>query len=78
MGKLEELFRDIFFRYPRVKAPDSEELVSKSMEEMRDEEKEALAQESKQFADDLEKAIFETYADHDKGSGVSAAGVNYK
>ena len=78
LGKLEELFHGIFFRYPRVKAPDSEELLSKSVDEMTDEEKEALTLESKQYADDLEKAIFETYADHDKGNGTSSAGANYK
>lgn len=87
LTKLEELFRDIFFRYPhvRVESQDGDDhdkahektLVQKPLDDMTDEEKTALADESKQFATELEKCVFEIYSEPDK-NGNPHAGSNYK
>ncbi|TFK29665.1 hypothetical protein FA15DRAFT_663824 [Coprinopsis marcescibilis] len=77
LSKLEEMFRDIFFRYPHVQKPDSTEIVAKTVEDMTEDEKAALTQESKQFAADLEQCVFDTFAEPDK-TGNKHAGVNYK
>ncbi|RDB20911.1 Transcription factor bye1 [Hypsizygus marmoreus] len=87
LGKLEELFRDIFLRYPHVrvepqsdddhnKAPEKS-IVQKSLDELTEDEKTALVDESKQFADELEKCVFEIYSERDK-HGHPSAGSNYK
>ncbi|EAU90469.1 hypothetical protein CC1G_00853 [Coprinopsis cinerea okayama7 len=76
LGKLQELFRDIFFRYPHIQTPEGT-LVAKAVDEMTEEEKDALTQEANQFAHDLEMCIFEIYAEPDK-NGNPNAGMKYK
>ncbi|KAF9454334.1 hypothetical protein P691DRAFT_809892 [Macrolepiota fuliginosa MF-IS2] len=90
LGKLEEIFRDVFFRYPHVRAqaePEGGEeqekkpgvggIVWKKLEEMTDEEKEVLTNESKQFAAELEQCMFDIYSEPDR-SNAPHAGGKYK
>jgi hypothetical protein len=94
LGKLEELFKDVFLRYPHVRILVSDDidktndmeigerqpatkLVSKNLEDLSDEEKEALLEESRQFSRDLENCVFEIYSEPDK-SGHPHAGGKYK
>ena len=80
LTKLEELFCPIFLRHPFL---DAERIntntlePSKRQEDLTDEEKEKLEMTAKQFAADLEKCIFELYADTDK-SGKRTVGSKYK
>ncbi|TFK39798.1 hypothetical protein BDQ12DRAFT_511721 [Crucibulum laeve] len=89
LGKLEELFRDIFLRYPHVRDDHQKEgedmqdgenkstFISRTLEELTELEKEALISESKQFADELERCLYDTYSEPDK-QGDPHAGGKYK
>ena len=91
LTKLEELFKDVFLRYPhvRVSASGSDEppptgvesseeqdrkIVAKKLEELSDEEKDALIKESQQFSQDLENCVFEIYSEPDKSGNPHASG----
>lgn len=92
LTKLEELFKDVFLRYPhvRVSASGSDEppsasagsieeqeqskIVPKKLEELSDEEKDALIKESQQFSQDLENCVFEIYSEPDKSGNPHASG----
>ncbi|KAG6854034.1 hypothetical protein C0991_011239 [Blastosporella zonata] len=77
--KLEELFRDVFFRYPHVRVEDGGgemSLVQRPLDELTEDEKTSLLDESKQFADELERCVFDIYSEQDK-SGYPSAGSNY-
>lgn len=85
LGKLEEVFRDIFLRYPHVRVVDPPEgegegegkeirMVNKPLEEMSDEEKSKLEDEARQFATDLEQCVYDIYSELDKQGNPSAAG----
>lgn len=69
LGKLEDVFRDIFFRYPHP-GDEDEKLAG----EMTEEERSTILERSKQFAADLEHSIYETYSEFDKLGNPSAAG----
>lgn len=81
LGKLEELFRDIFLRYPHLPVNDDgsdvPERVQKPRGDLTEEESVILVNQSKQFATDLESCIYETYAEPDK-QGKHSAGPKYK
>ncbi|KAF8906293.1 hypothetical protein CPB84DRAFT_1770475 [Gymnopilus junonius] len=92
LGKLEELFQDIFLRYPHVhvavQADDGgndersaekygTKIVQKNLGELSEEEKNALINEAHQFAHELESCVFEIYSEPDK-SGQPHAGGKYK
>ncbi|KAG5654372.1 hypothetical protein H0H81_003830 [Sphagnurus paluster] len=79
LGKLEELFRDIFLRNAHVRVPTNEgvSVVQKPPEDLTEEEKATLIEDSKRFADDLEKCVFEIYSEPDK-LGEPSAGSKYK
>ena len=79
LGKLEELFRDIFLRYPhtRIRTDAGGTIMAKKLEELTDEEKDALVNEARQFAIELESCVFEIYSEPDK-AGQSHAGGKYK
>ncbi|KAF5383828.1 hypothetical protein D9615_003631 [Tricholomella constricta] len=80
LGKLGELFRDIFLRYPHVRDPSQEgqtSVIQKSLDDLTEDERAALVEESKQFADELEKCIFEIYSETDK-QGLPSAASKYK
>ncbi|GLB41926.1 putative PHD-finger [Lyophyllum shimeji] len=80
LGKLEELFRDVFLRYPHVRV-ESEggetSIVQKPVEDLTEDERAALVDESKEFADELERCVFEIYSEPDKLNQPSA-GSKYK
>lgn len=86
LGKLEELFRDIFLRYPHLRTendnggdsnPVHGSVVQKAPGDSTEEEKTVLVDRSKQFAADLESCIYETYSEPDK-QGKHSAGPKYK
>jgi hypothetical protein len=79
------MFRDIFFRHPHVRNDTGNEegddlsaqLVPKALDEMTEPEKEALLEESKKFAAELEQCMFDGYAEHDKAGNLTP-GSSYK
>ncbi|KIK61776.1 hypothetical protein GYMLUDRAFT_42820 [Collybiopsis luxurians FD-317 M1] len=85
LGKLEDVFRDIFLRYPHVRSKSEDDdddavlpqVEEKQAEDLTEEEKKAVLEDSKQFADDLEKCVFEIYSEPDK-HGKPAAAAKYK
>ncbi len=88
LGKFEEMLKEIYFRYPYIRLKEEQELVieedettkkiiQKELVHMSDEEKEALLQDSKQFARELEICVFELHAEPDK-IGNPHAGGKYK
>ncbi|KAF5387320.1 hypothetical protein D9757_005755 [Collybiopsis confluens] len=84
LGKLEDVFRDIFLRYPHVHSQSEDDegaplpqMIEKLAEDLTEEEKEAVLGRSRQFADDLEKCIFEIHSEPDK-QGKAAAAAKYK
>lgn len=87
MGKLEDLFRGIFLKYPHVRIENegndvndlSRErgIVEKPLGDLTEEEKAELLNESKEFAVELEKCVFDIYSEPDK-QGNPSAGSNYK
>lgn len=93
LGKLEEVFREVFFRYPHVygeipakvegqdpavdgqgQAQPEGGIVPKKLEDMTEEEKEALTNASKRFAAELEQCVFGIYSEPDKNGAPHAAG----
>lgn len=84
LGKLEELFRDVFLRYSHVRVTTTDEdmdvndsktkIILKKAEELSEEEMEALMNEAKQFARDLENCVFEIYSEPDKQGDIHAGG----
>lgn len=85
LGKLEEVFREVFFRYPHVHrdAPlevesdheqSADEVIFKKLEDMSDEEKEALTNASKRFAAELEQCVFVIYSEPDKNNAPHTGG----
>ena len=85
LGKLEELFRDIFLRYPHLRVEkdngdDDNNDVHEGVKpegDLTEEEKAILMNKSKQFATALEQCIYETYSEPDK-QGRPSAGPKYK
>ncbi|KAJ7043631.1 hypothetical protein C8F04DRAFT_1366635 [Mycena alexandri] len=77
LGKLEGVFRDIFLRYPHVRAGGEGPPVEKKAEELSEEEKAGVEGEAKQFATDLERCVYDTYSEPDK-QGKPSAGGKYK
>ena len=85
LGKLEELFRDVFLRYPHVRFETTDEdmdvndskeskIIPKKIEELNEKEMEALINEAKQFAQDLESCVYDIYSEPDKQGNVHAGG----
>jgi hypothetical protein len=85
LGKLEELFRDVFLRYPHVRSETTDEdmdvndskkskIIPKKIEELNEKEMEALINEAKQFAQDLEGCVYDIYSEQDKQGNVHAGG----
>jgi hypothetical protein len=66
-------------RYPHtsIRTDAGRTIMAKKLEELTDEEKDALVNESRQFAADLESCVFEIYSEPDK-AGQPHAGGKYK
>jgi len=87
LSKLEELLRNVFLRYPHVRSettdqdmnvnPSKTNVIPRKIEELSEEEKEALINEAKQFARDLEDCVYDIYSEPDK-QGKPHAGGKYK
>ena len=77
----------MFLRYPHVRSETTDEdmdvndskikIIPKKIEELSEEEKEALINEAKQFAQDLEDCVYDIYSEPDK-QGNPHAGGKYK
>ncbi|THU87989.1 hypothetical protein K435DRAFT_782257 [Dendrothele bispora CBS 962.96] len=77
LGKLEEVFRGIYLRYPHVHSPEDSTPTEKKPEELSEEEKNVVLEDAKRFTNELEQCVFEIYSEPDK-SGKSSAGPKYK
>lgn len=88
LGKFEEMFKEIYLKYPYIRLKEEQEsvfnedetenkIIQKELAHLSDEEKEALLQDSKQFACELEICVFELHAEPDK-YGSPHAGGKYK
>ena len=81
MTKLQEVFAQIFKRYPFIRSDEANDdraaEPTKKEEDLTDEEKEDLETKGKVFAADLEQCIFELYAEPDK-TGKPSVGGKYK
>jgi len=82
LQKLEEVFQQIFLRYPHVPAAQGANggaggLVPKPVEQLSDEDREFVIGASKTFAAQLEQAMFDGYAERDR-SGNATAAAQYK
>ncbi|KAI1793536.1 hypothetical protein LXA43DRAFT_220280 [Ganoderma leucocontextum] len=84
LTKLQELFRQIFTRYPFLSQPSEDEAGAgpslqpgKKPEELTPEEKEQLEATANQFGVDLENCMYELYSEPDK-SGKQIVGGKYK
>lgn len=78
LGKLEEVFRDIFLRYPHVPVDDDvsggARIVEKKPEDLTEDEKAKVEDAARRFATDLEQCVYEAYSEPDKHGRPSAAG----
>ncbi|KAI0350712.1 hypothetical protein OH77DRAFT_1412629 [Trametes cingulata] len=79
LGKLQELFRQIFIQNPYLQPPpdsdgDGELRPVPDPSKLTPEEKEQLEARAKQFGSDLEQCIYELYSEHDKQGKQVAAG----
>ncbi|EJF64119.1 hypothetical protein DICSQDRAFT_100770 [Dichomitus squalens LYAD-421 SS1] len=84
LTKLQELFRQIFTRYPFLAQRDEgddtagrSEQPDKKPEELTSEEKEQLEAKANQFGVELENCMYELYSEPDK-SGKQVVGGKYK
>ena len=87
LSKLEELFHDVFLRYPHIRSESTDEdidvkdrkptIISKKIEELSEVEREVLINEAKQFARELEDCVYDIYSEPDK-QGNPHAGGKYK
>ncbi|CAL1715045.1 unnamed protein product [Somion occarium] len=81
LTKLEEVFTQIFLRYPILPQDETQEgdeiTPSKKTEELTPEEKELVEEKAKHFTADLEHCMFELYAEPDK-TGKPHAAAKYK
>ena len=84
MGKLQEIFCQIFLKYPyfRDESEGRQELdlqahFTKNSEDLTDEEKSQLEEKAKEYAAQVEQSVFEVYSEPDK-HGQPAAASKYK
>ncbi len=84
LTKLQELFRQIFTRYPFLNQPSEDEAApqpsiqpDKKSEELSPEEKEQLEAKANLFGVDLENCMYELYSEPDK-AGKQIVGGKYK
>lgn len=80
LTKLQELFRDIFLRYPVLHdQPATDEGVpEKKPEDLSGEEKELLEAKAARFATELEECMYELYAEPDAKTGKHGVAAKYK
>ncbi|KAK2463520.1 hypothetical protein APHAL10511_004271 [Amanita phalloides] len=84
LGKLEEILRDVFLRYPHVPVLNEVEgeqqvakRVEKNPETITDEEKAQVLEQAGRFATELEECAYDIYSEPDK-QGEAHAGGRYK
>lgn len=79
--KLEEVFTQIFLRYPLLPQDEVEDgddiKPSKKTEELTPEEKELVEAKAKAFVGELEQCLFDLYSEPDR-TGKPHAGAKYK
>jgi hypothetical protein len=74
LGKLENLFVPIFLRYPHLPVDGQDELALRAIDSLNDEEKQSVEQTAKTYAQGVETAMFDLYAEPDKNGRPIAAG----
>lgn len=80
LTKLQELFRDIFLRYPILsEEPEIEDIINeKKPEELTPEEKEQLEEKANRFTAELEECMYDMYAEPDVKTGKHSVAAKYK
>lgn len=79
LTKLNELFRDIFLRYPVLDGIEAEQApVEKKPEELTPEEKEQIENRASRFAHDVEECMYQIYAEPDVKTGKHGVAAKYK
>ncbi|GJE91188.1 hypothetical protein PsYK624_073370 [Phanerochaete sordida] len=80
LTKLQELFRDIFLRYPVLDdtAENDQLPTEKKPEELTAEEKEQIENRANRFTTELEECMFEIYAEPDAKTGKHSVAAKYK
>jgi hypothetical protein len=74
LGKLEELFVPIFTQYPYLSVDGEDQPVLREVNSLSDEDKQTVEQNAKKYAHDVEAAMFDSYAEADKGGKPTVAG----
>lgn len=77
LKKLQEVFIQIFLKYPRVPDDTQPESVLKNTEDLTDPEKHHVEESAKAFATELEQCVYDLYSKPD-GKGKPSAGGKYK
>lgn len=70
LSKLQDVFRDIFLRYPHVYIDGFDAEVAKTEEDLTEGEKESVLSSADQFARELESCVFDIYCEPDKHAGA--------
>lgn len=81
LTKLQELFRDIFLRYPTVhdvEPSEGETSVDKKTEDLTAEERAQLEEKAGRYATELEECMFELYAEPDAKTEKHSVATKYK
>jgi hypothetical protein len=76
LGKLQQVFSEIFLKYPHIDTEDGNK-IEKTPQELTEEDRQILRDEAKNFATELENCVYEIYAEPDK-AGQPSAGGKYK
>jgi len=86
LTKLEDVFKEVYLRYPYVRLKEEDDdgegqngvkIIKKELTDMSDEEKEAVIEDSRRFARELEACVYEAHAEPDKNGNPHAA-AKYK
>jgi hypothetical protein len=80
LGRLQEVFNEIFLKYPLadMQGSDAEDgCVSKAPKDLTEEERTRLKDLGRKFAEELEQCVFDIYSEPDKQS-LPSAGGKYK
>ena len=66
LGKLQEVFNQIFLNYPYLRSDSADhKLVEKSSQDLTDAERTYLVEQAQRFATDLEQCLYDIYAEPD-------------
>ncbi|KAI0343074.1 hypothetical protein BDW22DRAFT_1229084 [Trametopsis cervina] len=79
--KLQEIFVDIFLKYPilhEANEDDDEIVIDKKKDDLTTDEAQMLEEKARRFATELEEYVFQTHAEPDPKTGHPMVGMKYK